>query len=300
MPALPWLAGLIVDLPTPFHDDDSVDLAAFAQLCERQIAAGASALLVGETAGEMATLTDDEHDALVRTAVAIARGRACVIAGAGSNATGHAIALTRRAEAAGADAAMSVVPYYNKPTQAGFEAHFRAVADATTLPVILHDAPSRCARGLADDALLRLAATPRIVGLLDRSGDPMRPLRLRAQAPGFALLTGDDSGAVSGLMPGCDGWVSSLAAVVPERCVEAFEACHQGRPHHAARLAALLLPLAIALTADTTPASVKYALGLHGWCSPRVRLPMVELSATEKAAIALAMTASFKSGASAA
>src|SRR3981081_1481191 len=138
-----WLAGYIPDLPTPFDEDDRIDLAAFSKLCERQIEAAVSAIVVGETAGEASTLTPAEHDTVVRTAVEIARGRVRVIAGAGSNSTSQAIELTRRAEAAGADAALSVVPYYNKPMQAGIYAHFRAIADQTSLPIILHDVPAR-------------------------------------------------------------------------------------------------------------------------------------------------------------
>ena len=148
-----WLSGYIPDLPTPFDDADQLDLAAFARLCERQIEAGASAIVVGETAGEAAALTPVEHDSIIRAAVAVARGRLRVIAGAGSNSTSQAIELTRRAELAGADAVLSVVPYYNKPMQAGIEAHFRAIADVTALPVILHDIPSRTVRELSDDTL---------------------------------------------------------------------------------------------------------------------------------------------------
>ena len=133
-----WLAGSIADLPTPFDDDSRIDLPALARLCERQIEAGASAIVVGETAGEASTLTPAEHDRVVRAAVEIARGRVRVIAGAGSNSTNQAIELTRHAEAAGADAVLSVVPYYNKPMQAGIQAHFRAIADLD------HPARSSC------------------------------------------------------------------------------------------------------------------------------------------------------------
>src|ERR1700676_2717827 len=136
-----WLAGYIPDLPTPFDENGELDLAAFAKLCERQIEADVSAIVTGETAGEASTLTPAEHEAIIRAAVEIARGRVRVIAGAGSNSTGQAIALTRRAEAAGADAVLSVVPYYNKPMQAGICAHFQAIADSTGLPIILHDVP---------------------------------------------------------------------------------------------------------------------------------------------------------------
>src|SRR5664279_3300403 len=124
-----WLAGYIPDLPTPFDENDRIDLAAFAKLCERQIEAGVSAVVVGETAGEASTLTPAEHDTIIRAAVEIAKGRVRVIAGAGSNSTSQAVELTRRAQAAGADAVLSVVPYYNKPMQSGIRAHFQAIAE---------------------------------------------------------------------------------------------------------------------------------------------------------------------------
>src|SRR5258708_17609294 len=178
-----WLAGTISDLRTPFDDDGGIDFAAFERLCERQIEAGAKAIVVAETAGEVSTLTLAEHDAIVRTGVKVAGGRCRVIAGAGSNATSHAIELTRLAEAAGADAILSVVPYYNKPMQTGLTAHFAAVADCTELPVILHDIPSRTVRGLADETILRLAKSPQFIGLRDASGDVTRPPRLKSLLP---------------------------------------------------------------------------------------------------------------------
>src|ERR1700736_5069972 len=159
-----WLAGYIPDLPTPFDEGDGLDLTAFAKLCERQIEAGVSAIVVGETAGEASTLTPVEHATIVRTASEIARGRVRVIAGAGSNSTSQAIELTRHAEEAGADAVLSVVPYYNKPMQAGIYAHFQAIAASTTLPIILHDIPSRTMRELADDTLARLAQSSQFIG----------------------------------------------------------------------------------------------------------------------------------------
>src|SRR5712672_3358923 len=173
-PAL-WLSGYIPDLPTPFDESDNLDLAAFAKLCERQIEAGVSAIVVGETAGEASTLTPAEHDAIVRAAVEIARGRVRLIAGAGSNSTAQATELTRRAEAAGADAVLSVVPYYNKPMQAGIHSHFLAIADQTALPFILHDIPSRTIRELSDDTLVRLSQSRQFIGLRDGTGDIARP-----------------------------------------------------------------------------------------------------------------------------
>ena len=175
-----WLAGYIADLPTPFDADAELDLDAFAALCERQIDAGASAIIVGETAGEASTLTTAEKDRLIRCAVETAQGRARVIAGAGSNSTDRAIELTMRAERAGADAVLSVVPYYNKPMQEGIAAHFRAIAASTALPVILHDIPARTVRPLADETIALLAQSRQFVGLKDGTGDVSR------QPPEFA------------------------------------------------------------------------------------------------------------------
>jgi 4-hydroxy-tetrahydrodipicolinate synthase len=285
-----WLSGRIPDLPTPFDHRDRIDLAAFARLCERQIAAGCSALVVGETAGEMATLTLDEHDALVRAAVRTARGRIHVIAGAGSNSTSQAVELTRRSDRAGADAILSVVPYYNKPMQAGIAAHIAAVADCTELPVILHDIPQRTMRALADDTLLHLAQSPQIIGLRDSSGDITRPLRLRnALRPGFRLLSGDDATAAGFMAQGGDGCISMTTAAVPELCRKLEDLRGHADLRDAQAMAQRLFRLTAALGQDGTPAALKYALGLLGQISSRVRLPMVEPDASAKAAIADAL-----------
>jgi 4-hydroxy-tetrahydrodipicolinate synthase len=284
-----WLAGTIAELPTPFDDSDGIAFAAFERLCERQIEAGAKSIVVAETAGEASTLSLAEHDAIVRAAVKTARGRVRVIAGAGSNATSHAIELARLAEAAGADAILSVVPYYNKPMQTGLYAHFAAVADCTELPVILHDIPSRTVRGLADETLVRLAESPQFIGLKDTSGDVTRPLRLKPLLrPEFRLLSGDDSTALAFLLHGGDGCISLMAAIVPELCHDLTTSCKHGRLRTALSIAERLAPLTAALSRDT-PAALKYALGLLGLMSPRVRLPMVELREAEKAEIAQAI-----------
>jgi 4-hydroxy-tetrahydrodipicolinate synthase len=167
------LSGYAPALPTPFDDNSDVDREAFERLYDLQITCGATALVVCGT-------TSEEQSELIRIAVAVSRGRVPVIAGAGSNATDHAIASAKDAEAAGADAALSVVPYYNRPTQAGLYAHFREIAASTGLPVILYDVPSRTACALADATIARLAELPRIIGLKDASGDVTRPSRLRA------------------------------------------------------------------------------------------------------------------------
>ena len=161
------LSGYAPALPTPFDDAGELDLPALERLCHRQVESGATALVVCGTTGEASTLSRAEHASVVRAAVRASHGRIPVIAGAGSNSTGQAIELSRDAEAAGADAVLSVVPYYNKPTQAGMYAHFRAIAESTGLPIILHDVPARTVCGLADDTIARLAELPQFIGLKD-------------------------------------------------------------------------------------------------------------------------------------
>jgi 4-hydroxy-tetrahydrodipicolinate synthase len=284
-----WLAGYIPDLPTPFDENDRIDLAAFADLCERQIAAGVSAIVVGETAGEGSTLTPIEHHIIVCAAVEIARGRARVIAGAGSNSTSQAIELTRRAEAAGADAALSVVPYYNKPMQAGIYAHFRAIADSTALPIILHDIPSRTIRELSDDTLTRLAQSKQFIGLRDGTGDITRPMRLRPLLPPkFRLLSGDDTTALAFVVNGGDGCISMVSNVAPELCRVIYSSCRRGRLQSARNLQSRLVALTTSLTRES-PAALKYALCLLGFMRPNTRLPIVELDDSAKADVANAI-----------
>ena len=284
-----WLTGYIPDIPTPFDENGAIDLKAFAGLCERQMQAGVSAILVGETAGEFSTLTSAELDALVRTAADVAHGRIRVIAGAGSNSTSEAVERTRRAELAGADAIMSVVPYYNKPMQAGIAAHFRAVADSTSLPIILHDTPARTVRELSGDTLTNLEQSRQFIGLNDATGDLARFHRLRAMLPaGFRLLSADDTTSLAYLANGGDGCVSNASNIAPAICQAIFSNCSQGRMQSASDLQQRLSPLA-ALLAKESPAAVKYALGLLGLMRADTRLPLVELSAEAKTALAAAI-----------
>ena len=284
-----WLAGYIPDLPTPFDANDEIDLTAFAKLCKRQIETGVSAIVVGETAGEAATLTPAEHDILIRAAVEIARHRVSVIAGAGSNSTSQAIDWTRHAEAAGADAVLSVVPYYNKPMQSGIHAHFCAIAASTTLPIILHDIPSRTVRGLADETIAQLAESRQFIGLRDATGDVTRPLRLRSRLPsGFRLLSGDDSTALAFVASGGDGCISLTSNIVPHLCHAMFSSCRQGQLSHAGYLQGRLAPLTAALASES-PAALKYALCLLGLIAPNTRLPIVELAGPAKAELARAI-----------
>ncbi|WP_166304062.1 dihydrodipicolinate synthase family protein [Bradyrhizobium sp. 2S1] len=244
-----WLSGYIPDLPTPFNHQGEIDAEAFGRLCERQISAGATALVVGETAGESSTLEPAERVHLVRIAAGVARKRVRIIAGAGSNATDRAVMFTRAAAAAGADAdaIMSVVPYYNKPMPQGMAAHFRAITAATTLPVILHDIPSRRVKGLIDETLLELAAAPRIVGLRDGGGD-----------------------------------------VAPDLYVAVHRHFRAGRLYQARELHQRLVPLATLLEREH-PAALKFALALLGFMQPATRLPIVQLNGSAKAELAQAM-----------
>jgi 4-hydroxy-tetrahydrodipicolinate synthase len=287
---LSGLAGYAPALPTPFDESGEIDVAALEWFCDRQITAGANALVVCGTTGEAPNLTRQEHDRIVRIAINAARGKMPVIAGAGSNSTGQAVELSRDAEAAGADAVLSVVPYYNKPTQSGMYAHFRAVAGSTGLPIILYDVPSRTVCGLADDTIARLAELPQFIGLKDASGDITRPLRLRSLlGREFRLMSGDDATALAFFAQGGDGCISVTSNVAPGLCRALYLACKQGQLGQAQRLATAAAKLTAALFRESNPAPLKYALSLMRLMSPRVRLPLVELSSESKADIEAAL-----------
>jgi 4-hydroxy-tetrahydrodipicolinate synthase len=281
------LAGFATAAPTPFDENGSVDSATLERFCDRQISDGANALVVCGITGEGPTLSRIEHEAVIRIAVDAARGRIPVIADAGSNSTAQAIELSKDAESAGADAILSVVPYYNKPTQAGIYGHFRAIADSTGLPIILHDVPSHTVSGLADATVARLAENSRFIGLEDATGDMTRPLRLRALlGPDFRLLSGDDATALAFVTQGGHGCISVTSNVAPALCRGMYLALKQGQPSDAQRLVAPFMKLTLALFSETDPMSVKYALSLLNVMSSRVRLPLVKPKNDTKANIA--------------
>jgi 4-hydroxy-tetrahydrodipicolinate synthase len=291
IPPSAWFTGFIQDLPTPFDAADAIDLKAFAALCERQVTAGVPALVVCETAGEAPTLSPAEQELVIRTAVDVVRGRARIIAGAVSNSTSHAVALARRAEAAGADAIMSVVPAYNKPMQDGMLAHFRSVAGSIGLPVILHDIPSRTLRPLADETLLRLVESRQFVGLRDGSGDITRPMRLSRLLPAdFRLLSGDDATAFGTIACGGDGAISQVANIAPDLCRTIFSQVRQGRLQSARYLHKRLIPL-IACLSRESPAALKFALSTLGLMLPATRLPIVPLDDAAQIEVARAFAA---------
>ena len=284
------LTGYAPAVPTPFDRRDDIDCAAFENICRLQVEAGATALVVCGTTGESPTLSAAEHAALIRIAVGVARGRIPVIAGAGSNSTARAIELSRTAEACGADAVLSVVPYYNKPTQAGMRAHFCTIAQSTGLPIILYDVPSRTACGLADDTIARLRELPQIVGLKDATGDVTRPLRLRPLVgPEFRLLSGDDATAPIFIAQGGNGCVSVTSNVAPGLCRRLFLAHRQQQTDEVQRLSLPLAEFTRILFCKPNPVPLKYALSLLGLMSQNVRLPLVELSPRTKAEVAGAL-----------
>jgi 4-hydroxy-tetrahydrodipicolinate synthase len=280
------LSGYAPDLPTPFDEAGDLDLAALERLCHRQIKKGATALVVCGTTGEASSLSRAEHSMVIRAAAWAAQGRIPVIAGASSNSTSRAIELARDAEAAGANAILSVVPYYNKPTQSGMYAHFRAIAESIRLPIILHDVPARTVSGLNDETIARLAEMRQCIGLKDASGDTARPLRLRALVGSeFLLLSGDDATALAFFAQGGDGCISVISNVAPGLCRAMYLAWKQGQMARCQQLAAVIGRLGAVLSRENNPVPVKYASSAMKIVSPRVRLPLVELKTETKAEI---------------
>jgi 4-hydroxy-tetrahydrodipicolinate synthase len=272
------LVGYAPALPTPFDEQNRIDVDGFRRLCELQIKSGATALVVSGTTGEAPNLDRQEHASLIDIAVDVARDRVPVIAGAGSNATEHAIDLTKDAEAHGADAILSVVPYYNRPTQTGLYAHFEAIARSTRLPIILYDVPCRTGCALANETIARLAKLPRIAGLKDASGDIARPASLRPLVgPDFRLFSGDDTTALGFIANGGDGCISVTSNVAPGICRSMYLAWRHAQSARATRLWRVLDQLTEALFRETNPSPVKFALGQLGLILPTVRLPLVEL-----------------------
>ncbi len=280
-----FLEGSITALVTPFRDG-AVDEAAYAALVERQVREGTSAIVPAGSTGESATLTDVEHRNVIRLAVKAAAGRVPVIAGIGSNATRVSIDLAHAAEHAGADALLAVTGYYNKPTQAGLIAHFTALQDATTLPIILYNVPGRTVANLSVETIATLSRLPRIVGVKDATGDLARvALQRVASGPSFALISGEDMTAVGFNAMGGRGCISVTSNIAPAMCAAMQAATLAGDDETALSLQDRLVPLHDVLFAETSPAPVKYALSLMGLCRDELRLPLVPPSGQTKARI---------------
>ncbi len=276
--------GALTALVTPFRAGE-VDSRALGALVEAQIAAGIHGLVPCGSTGEAATLTHDEHMALVREVVRVARGRVPVIAGTGSNSTAEAIRLTRAAEDAGTDAALLISPYYNKPTQEGIYRHYAAVAEATKLPLIVYNIPGRTASNITPETLGRLSRIPNVVGVKEASGSLAQVIEVIAAAgPDFAVYAGDDVLTLPIMAAGGQGVISVTANVVPHEFAALAKALLDGDLSRGRTLMHRLLPLVNALMGlEVNPIPVKTALALMGRCAEEFRLPLTCMNAAGRA-----------------
>ena len=270
------IKGSITALITPMADGH-VDEKAFRQLIDWQIREGTSGIVPVGTTGESPTLTENEHKLIVEVAVEQSDRRVPVIAGTGSNSTQEALGYTRHAKDAGADAALIVVPYYNKPTQEGIYAHFRSIADAIEIPILVYNVPGRTVASITPETLARLARDcPNILGTKDATADLTRPSKQRLlSGHAFIQLSGEDGTALGFNAHGGTGCISVTANVAPRLCAEFQNATLAGDYSRAMQLQDRLMPLHLALFIETSPSPVKYAASLLGLCRPDVRLPLV-------------------------
>jgi 4-hydroxy-tetrahydrodipicolinate synthase len=277
-------------LITPFKNGE-VDETAFRKLVAWQIKEGSHGLVPVGTTGESPTLTPEEHKRVVEICIEEANGKVPVIAGTGSNSTAEAIDYTVHAKEAGADAALVVVPYYNKPTQEGIYAHFKAIAEAVDIPIFVYNVPGRTVANIAVETLARLAKDfANIVGTKDASADLTRPSRQRlASGEKFIQLSGEDGTALGFNAHGGVGCISVTANVAPRLCSEFQEATLKGDYLKALKLQDRLMPLHHALFVETSPAPVKYAASLLGLCEAEARLPMVPVGDTTRKVVRDAM-----------
>ncbi len=283
--------GSLVALITPMRADGSIDEAAFSAFVDWQVGQGTDGIVPVGTTGESPTLTHAEHCRIVELAVEAAAGRVPVIAGTGSNSTAEAVSLTKHAKAAGADAALVVTPYYNKPTQAGLELHYTAIADAADLPIIIYNIPSRSVVDMSVETMARLAQHRNIVGVKDSTANLARPLhQKRACGPDFVQLSGEDHTRLAFLAAGGHGCISVTANVAPALCSAMHRHWAEGEIEAAMAIQERLLDLHDAMFAETSPAPVKYAASLIGHGTDHCRLPMAPVSEPVRAQIRAAMT----------
>jgi 4-hydroxy-tetrahydrodipicolinate synthase len=274
------IKGSIVAIVTPMHADGSLDFEGLNQLIDWHIAEGTNSIVIAGTTGESATVSVEEHCALIKATVAHAKGRIPIIAGAGANSTAEAIKLTRFAKEAGADATLQVVPYYNRPTQEGMFQHFKAIAEAVDLPVILYNVPGRTVADMSNETILRLAAIPNIVGVKDATGNVGRGYDLLRLAPkSFAVYSGDDPTAMALMLAGGAGNISVTANVTPRAMADMCKAAIAGDLATALALNNKMFPLHQKLFIEPNPVPVKWALAEMGKMPAGIRLPLVPLAA---------------------
>lgn len=289
------IQGSLVALVTPMFEDGAVDYDALAKLIEWHIASGTDGIVSVGTTGESPTLSVEEHNAVIAFTVKTAAGRIPVIAGTGGNSTAEAIELTAAAKAAGADASLQVVPYYNKPTQEGLYRHFKTIAEAVDIPIILYNVPGRTVADLKNDTVLRLAQVPGIVGLKDATGDLARGIDLLRRLPRvtngreFAVYSGNDDSALALMLVGGAGVISVTANLLPREMHEMASAAIAGNVGAARALNDRLMPLHQKLFCEPNPVAPKWALYRMGRMGPGIRLPLTMLSEANMPVLEAAM-----------
>ena len=290
MTGKPLFQGSWVALMTPFHDG-ALDESAFRKLVAWQIGAGTSGLVPVGTTGESPTLSHDEHKRVVEWCIESAAGRVPVLAGAGSNSTAEAVDFVRHASQAGADGALVVTPYYNKPTQAGLIRHYETIADASEIPIVIYDIPGRSVVSMDVDTMAKLAEHPNITGVKDSSQDLTRPTELTKRiGGGFSMLSGEDGTALPFRAAGGHGCISVTANVAPRLLAAMHAAWDAGDSAAALAIHAQVMPLHRALFCESSPGPVKYAAHLLGLCRAELRLPLTDISAASQSQVSTALT----------
>ena len=273
-------SGSLVAIVTPMHPDGSLDLPALRKLLDWHVESGTSGIVIVGTTGESPTVDIDEHCTLIKTTVDHVGGRAQVIAGTGANSTAEAIELTRFAQEVGADACLSVAPYYNKPTQDGLYRHFRAIAEAVELPLVLYNVPGRTVSDIATETVLRLAQVAGIVGLKDATSDLVRHVEMMRRCPkgkSFSFLSGNDDTALAYMLLGGHGVISVTANVAPQPMALLCKAALAGNLDEARALNNQLMPLHTKLFVESNPIATKWALAEMGRIQSGIRLPLTPL-----------------------
>ncbi|HEY0883658.1 MAG TPA: 4-hydroxy-tetrahydrodipicolinate synthase [Ramlibacter sp.] len=287
------ITGSIVALVTPMHDDGSVDYPSLRKLVDWHIAEGTDCVCVVGTTGESPTVDVQEHHEIIRVAVEQAKGRVPIMAGCGANSTAEAIELAKYAKKTGADCQLQVVPYYNKPTQEGQYRHFRAIAEAVDLPMVLYNVPGRTVADMLHDTVLRLAQVPGIIGIKEATGNIERAQWLIRDVPeGFAVYSGDDPTAVALMLCGGQGNVSVTANVAPRLMHELCVAAVAGNAVKAMEIQRRLLPVHRHLFVEANPIPVKWAMARMGLCGGALRLPMTPLATANEPVVEAALRAS--------
>ena len=281
--------GSITALITPFKNGE-IDWKAFDNLVEWQVEQGSHGLVPCGTTGESPTLTHDEHNAIVSRCIDVVKKRIPVIAGTGSNSTAEAIYSTQHAKDAGADGALIVVPYYNKPTQEGMIAHYTAIHDEVGMPLVIYNIPGRCVVDMSNETMAQLAKLPNIVGVKDATGDLSRPAQMKKLVDeNFCQLSGNDDSVGEFMEQGGDGIITVVGNIAPRMNADMIEAFWNGETDRFTELRDKLLPLGNDLFCESNPAPVKYAAEVLGLCTDEVRLPLVPASETARAKVDAAM-----------